>query len=89
MKLVALLFVFLFSAELQAASACKCNCDPFDRSLCAPWYDIERPCPSLCRGNPSLPVGRTACPTVKVLNIDKGIYEWRTLCNDQSDILTY
>lgn len=81
MKLVALLFVFLFSAGIQAQSACKCNCDPSDRRLCAPLYDLDYPCGSLCRTAPnSLPIGRTACPVMKFYNEEKGVEEWRTLC---------
>lgn len=83
MKIVALLFIFLLSPQMQAASACKCNCDPVDKSLCAPGYDIEHPCGTRCQSlSPTMPIGRTACPTVKVLNADKGVYEWLTLCNE-------
>ncbi|MBA3536357.1 MAG: hypothetical protein H0T84_07095 [Tatlockia sp.] len=84
MKIVVSFFILLFSLQIQAQSACKCNCDPVDRRLCAPLYDIHHPCGTLCRnlGPHSPPIGRTACPTVKFYNEEKGVEEWRTFCYD-------
>ena len=87
MKIFALIIAFLFSSEIYAI-ACKCNCEAPDRTICAPLYDIDYPCGVSCNsaappaGGIGIPMGRTACPTIKVYNQDKGIMEWRTFCWD-------
>lgn len=81
MKKIILLINVLFSFQLQAA-ACKCNCDPTDRSICASYYDIEYPCRSVCPGaTPGVTPMVTACPVRKVVvNPFSQAYVWVTEC---------
>lgn len=82
MKRVAFVCLVLFSAQIHAEIACKCNCDPESITLCASDYDLDHPCPSACetQGQTNMPRGRTACPVVKFYNPDKGAMEWRVIC---------
>lgn len=82
MKILALLLTLFFASQIQAQSACKCNCDKVSATLCASWYDIDHPCLSRCPNSGAPPMGRTACPVKQVFNPDKGIMEWQTLCPD-------
>ena len=84
MKNYAIFILFILSFQLQAQSACKCNCELSDRTLCASLYDLDHPCGVLCNGPTpaSPPVGKTACPTSRVYNPDRGTYEWRVFCFD-------
>jgi hypothetical protein len=81
MKTIVILIIFLFSYQLQAA--CKCNCSLADNRICASSYDLDEPCKGLCPSQTStniVPIGRTACPTLKVYNPIKGMYEWQAFC---------
>ena len=79
MKTVIILISVLFSVQLQAA--CKCNCDPIDRGICASNYDIDHPCGAICPGATpgSLPM-ITACPVQRVVN-QFSQYIWISNCN--------
>ncbi|WP_045094548.1 hypothetical protein [Legionella fallonii] len=82
MKAVMILIVFLFSFQLNAQTACKCNCDPTDRRLCASLNDLEHPCQGLC-GAPAPGLGPmlTACPVTKVTDRATGVTTWVSLCH--------
>ncbi len=80
MKILGILLILLFPCPLQAL--CKCNCDLADRSLCEPNYDIDNPCTGICPNpTPTIPIGRTACPTQQVYIPEKGIYQWISICD--------
>lgn len=80
MKTIAILAILLFSYQspVLAEAACKCNCDNTDITICASSYDNDHPCNGAC---PTAPA-RTACPSVKLYNQFKGVYEWYTFCTD-------
>lgn len=79
MKTTIILILSLFSFQLPATTACKCNCDMTDRRVCASSYDLEHPCPGARCPNE---VARTACITMKVFNQYKGVYEWQSYCRE-------
>ncbi|WP_298627527.1 hypothetical protein [uncultured Legionella sp.] len=82
MKTIILFIVMLIPYQLQA-SACKCNCNFGDFSLCARSYDIEHPCPGVC---PSAAVGlapmKTACQPIEVFNPIKQMQELKVICHE-------
>ena len=79
MKKVIILISVLLSFHLHAA--CKCNCDPADRSICASNYDLDHPCVAICPGStPGGPVMITACPVSKVVNPVTQSYIWISNC---------
>ena len=83
MKILATFFVLFFALPGHTQSACKCNCLPEERKLCASGYDIEHPCGTVCAKAPvAPPMGNLACPTSRYYNQQKGIYQWVVICFD-------
>jgi hypothetical protein len=80
MKTVIILMIYLFTFQLEAA--CKCNCDPTDRQLCASQNDLDHPCPALCSpGTPGIGPMLTACPESKYTDQITGVTKWVSMCN--------
>jgi hypothetical protein len=75
MKIILSVVLILFSFQSYAA-ACKCNCGPVSRAMCASSYDLDHPCNGMCTSQ----AGRTACPVVEVFNQSKNRKEWITMC---------
>jgi hypothetical protein len=83
MKTFIILISILFSLQVLAA-ACKCNCDPADRSMCASYYDLDRPCSSICPGaTPGMTPMITACPVQKRVNPMSQAIVWISNCPDR------
>ena len=78
------LFTLLFLFSYPTLAACKCNCDLMDTQICASSYDLDHPCKGICNTQTPTtgPIGRTACPTVRIYNESKAVYEWISLCSD-------
>lgn len=80
MKTIIILILSLFAVQLQAA--CKCNCDPTDRRLCASQIDLDHPCPGVCASpTPGLAPMLTACPVTKTIDPITGVTIWVNMCN--------
>jgi hypothetical protein len=79
MKIFLVLLSLLFSC--QTFAACKCSCDPTDRSLCASNYDLDNPCGGACPAQSSVlgPIW-TACPPVILFNPISGTKVWVSKC---------
>lgn len=79
MKTILLLVMFLAAAPLQAA--CKCNCNPADRSICASSTDLDKPCGGLCPSQaPDVAPSLTACPMIELVNPVTGVKTWGADC---------
>lgn len=82
MKTIIILISILFSLSLHAA--CKCNCDPTDRDICASYYDLDHPCRGLCPGaTPGVAPMITACPIQKYVNPFSQAIVWISICPER------
>jgi hypothetical protein len=84
MKILFTLLTLIF-CSFPLYSACKCNCNPTDRSICAGGYDLDRPCRGICAVQSAAPttvIGPmiTACPSVQVPHPLTGVKQWVTIC---------
>ncbi len=76
--------VALLLFYLTAHAACKCNCLPFDRSICASNYDLEHPCVSICPGQTAAGFAPmiTACTISKAIDSLTGKVLWISSCGE-------
>ncbi len=80
MKTITIVILSLCAFQLQAA--CKCNCDPTDRQLCASQIDLDHACPGVCpSATPGLTPMFTACPVTKTTDPTTGVVKWVNMCN--------
>lgn len=71
----------LLTLPFTVYSACKCNCNPEDASICASSYDLDHPCPNLCAASPGVIAPMlTACPREQIIDPLFGIKIWRNNC---------